>query len=154
MVMKAVFTDMRALGAAAWLAKQGAVSVLRLARKGDMMEIVGTDSYVMLQAPAPCGFVDWPDGAVAVLESTFAAEAVCKVVGGSPDAWERPLTVCVERGEGTYTVEFSRSGRTGVRRSCRFEGTKDKLGDLDEIERSMAEGRPEGHIKSYMWGTV
>lgn len=151
--MKATMKDLDGLRVAAWLAGQGVSGLLRFARRGDDMEVIGTDSYVLLRVLAECDYEDWPEGESVQIVGTVEAKAVRKVVGSPSFGDLRPLTVSVTEAGGAQKVEFSRRDEDAVLRSFSCVDDSRRV-DYEALVSGVEKGESEGHVSSYLWGTV
>lgn len=68
-----------ALRSAAWIAGQQWGGRVQLERKGEVMVIAGTDSYVYVDVEANAAFCGWDDGDVVAFTATKAFMRFCKL---------------------------------------------------------------------------
>ena len=139
----------RALGAAAWIAELSFHGVVQLTRKGDELEIMGTNGYIMVLVRELCGFDEWPDGeSIKFASSEHRAKSVAKLIKLACKN-STPCRICatVEEWEGgcVLQLEALTTGTFSIRARLNLDDGKPI--SLEKFE-NMPTDAHEGHVAS------
>lgn len=138
----------RALDAAAWIAKRSYHGVVQLTRRGDELEVVGTNSYVLLCASAPCDFEGWPDGETVKFSSNkYRARSVAKLFKAACKHALCKIFATVEDWEGTRVLELEAVDAGEYRVIARISLDEGKPLNLEKFE-NMPDDEHKGHVAS------
>lgn len=140
---------MKALMAAAWLAN-AYYGRVQLKRVGDMLEVVGTDNYVLMRTLVDCQIDEWQEGdAIVIKNASMSAEEILRLT-------KRPLTgdfieLTVDDRQDKKVMKLRRVLRFGHEGTGSIE-TRLNVGNHSQLDLSkfddMPTDRHEGHIAS------
>ncbi len=112
--MEAVIRNVRLLDAALMVSNDSyTLGTVQLKRKGDVMEVAGTEGYFLLIADAKCDFTDWEDGESIRIDGTNLTRSLKKLTKKCTK-WDDPLMVKIEDWEGKRVAEFSHHGTDSI----------------------------------------
>ena len=138
---------MGSLDAAAWIAKKNRDGRIQLARFGDELQVVGTDSYVLVSSLIPCQFDSWPDGAsVTFINDGGAADKIETLVKSLRKYMIRKVALTIEIDDfNDYELQMMGTNAAGFsNKLCIVLRTTSRI-NLEKFE-NMLDCQPEGHV--------